>query len=274
MCEGYAPRVVFKNPLNNLGTVGVLSHANGAQFQTISSQEGAAGQYGRLQPSPASRVPFPPILPRRPNQDDQPATEVMNTFVAQGGSGGSFIHSGHPYSGQPYAGRDSHPQGRQNLFQQGITVDTAQPMSGTRGSKKRVAESPPYPLFQQHSTGGGDSAIDVSYPNVPVDWSQSSASSTTLPNAYVNQPAHGIYRSTSEASGAPYMEPTLRALIASSGDQTYSDPWKIVGQEERHQGYRTPQAGYKTQISEGLPTPTGSDDILNTWGAQGTLRSL
>ena len=67
-CEGYAPRLVFKDPLEAFRP-GWAAKGSGTQYATIPTQNGAAGQYRLPNPGTGSQSQLPAIAPRPIPQD-------------------------------------------------------------------------------------------------------------------------------------------------------------------------------------------------------------
>ena len=67
-CEGYAPRLVFKDPLEAFRP-GWAAKGSGTQYPTIPTQNGAAGQYRLPNPGTGSQSQLPAIAPRPLPQD-------------------------------------------------------------------------------------------------------------------------------------------------------------------------------------------------------------
>ncbi|MCJ1286698.1 hypothetical protein MMC26_006044 [Xylographa opegraphella] len=62
-CEGYAPRLTFKDPLGAFRP-GVNIKGHGAHYQSFSSPNGAAGHYARPSSTPGAQGQLPVIAPR------------------------------------------------------------------------------------------------------------------------------------------------------------------------------------------------------------------
>ncbi|KAL8653210.1 MAG: hypothetical protein Q9226_003941 [Calogaya cf. arnoldii] len=173
-CEGYTPRVIFKDPLGARPT-GCTVRDTGSQFQSITSYNIPEAHHRLLQPR-NDQMPLPVIAPH-PTQQEQQMWPGMKPF------GMMPPYSDRPYDTSVYTPSDLPPHVLQKIVQRNCPLDTS-------------PETPEIDTFAMHhprfSTqyhprhhAARDSGLDVTYPEFRSEWSHSSNSSTTMPTTFV-----------------------------------------------------------------------------------------
>ncbi|KAL8639340.1 MAG: hypothetical protein Q9228_003619 [Teloschistes exilis] len=177
-CEGYTPRVIFKDPLGAYRGPGGTARDSGIQFQPITSYQEVEAQQRLLQPRSRGQMP-PPVIASQPMQN---ASELW-TGMAQPVRTPMY-HDASPMrpailEGPMYTRGDLPPRMLQQLAQPNCSL-AASPIAPQRDMMGNRAMG----LSSQHHRAhpsDPDSGIDVTYPLLPSDWSHGSASSTTGP---------------------------------------------------------------------------------------------
>ncbi|KAL8789171.1 MAG: hypothetical protein Q9213_001278 [Squamulea squamosa] len=170
-CEGYTPRVIFKDPIGARPTGGTNRDTR-SLFQPDTSYSGLEAHHRPLQPRNEGQIALPDIAPQPTFQDHQMWTS-MNSF--------DMIPAYHdrPYDTSVYTPGNLPPHVLQKIAQRNSSLDTS-------------PVTPQIDTFAVHRTGfppqrhGGyhadcDSGIDVSCPEFRPEWSHSSTSSTAMP---------------------------------------------------------------------------------------------
>ncbi|KAL8936767.1 MAG: hypothetical protein Q9211_004027 [Gyalolechia sp. 1 TL-2023] len=174
-CEGYTPRVIFKDPLGAYRPSANSSQASGNHLQPIATHTGVEDQHRQLQPRNSSQLPLTSIAPH-PTQPDH-----------QGWAGWNTISLSQPYPDEPYnrsfngsvySQGDLPHQMLQQITQSNCPLDPS-PVNfetATFGVRHAGLSSQHHPVHRP----GRDSGVDVSYPGLPSEWSHRSTSSTTM----------------------------------------------------------------------------------------------
>lgn len=213
-CEGYAPRLTFKDPLSAFRPG--WFKGNGAHYQALSAQNGATGQYGRSQSGSGSQTQLPMIAPRLPPQ------QVLSDYYSPAKST-TADWSGDSYSsyanglGGPMQVSDQLPARMRQMYQQqdsssAVRRNTINALPAT--GEAMVSAAPPTVRTQHpgESTGG----IDVTHPIVSPAWPQS-----LVPSAAPKQSA----------------EATNRHLDLFAGPVPSSGHVELASQSMRSQGF-------------------------------------
>ena len=168
-CEGYIPRVIFKDPLSAFRPA---QQGIAARIQEPSPYDGTAGIYGGI----PSASPDTPVNPNLQSYADQ---HVYGPISAGNGppsatSGDYYGIAGYPYGGLPnstsrLAFAQQHPS--QTDYTQ------APPQHGIKMEKYDPSSYPARPSFQHQVTGESDSGIEMGPPDFPSGWSNGSDSS-------------------------------------------------------------------------------------------------
>ncbi|KAI4251273.1 MAG: hypothetical protein LQ352_004951 [Teloschistes flavicans] len=177
-CEGYTPRVIFKDPLGAYRAPGGTARDTGIHFQPITSYNGAEVQQRLLQPRSRGQMP-PPVIASQPTQN----ASGLWTGIAQPARMPMY-RDGSPmrpaiFEGPLYTRGDLPPRMLQQMARPECSLD-ASPVTPERdvlGSRAPGVSSQHHGVYPADP----DSGIDVSYPGLPSDWSYGSASSATGP---------------------------------------------------------------------------------------------
>ncbi|KAL8698131.1 MAG: hypothetical protein Q9201_006739 [Fulgogasparrea decipioides] len=206
-CEGYTPRVIFKDPLGACPPGVGTARVTGGHFQPITRYNGVDAHHRPLQPRSPSQIPLPVIAPhplQHANQSwagmDPPA--LLATYYDES--------QYPPFEGPFYTQGDLPPPVLQQVAQRNCSLDTSPvpPETDTFGAPHITSSQ-----YHQGRHPDRDSRIDVSYPGVTSEWSHSSTSSTTIPGAIsqaslIHEPRPATeFRGLDYAqacSGAPY----------------------------------------------------------------------
>ncbi|KAL8689977.1 MAG: hypothetical protein Q9218_004474 [Villophora microphyllina] len=175
-CEGYTPRVIFKDPLGAYRAPGGPARDTGIQFQPVTTFNGMEPQQRPLQPRSGGQMPLPVIAPQ-PIQSASGIWTGMTQPVLM-----PIYHDGpsmSPFDGPLYTQGDLPPRMLQQMAQRNCSLDASPitPETDSFGNHAAAVSS------QHHRThhADRDSGIDVTYPGLPSDWSHSSTSSATGP---------------------------------------------------------------------------------------------
>ncbi|KAL8906694.1 MAG: hypothetical protein Q9207_001880 [Kuettlingeria erythrocarpa] len=216
-CEGYTPRVIFKDPLGAYRPSGGAAHDSGSQFQPIATHNGLDAQHRQLQPRNVSQVSLPAIAPQ-PVLHEHQAWAGMASFPLMPPY--QDEQQPRPFDGSVYTQGDLAPQMLQRVPQRNCSLDTSPvtPQTDRFGIDQiRMSSQPHHPHHPDR-----DSGIDVSYPGLSSEWSYNSTSSVGVPAPYHQvsishgspvSDAHGRNRAYSVAEG---VHPRRRASIQSA----------------------------------------------------------
>lgn len=113
-CEGYTPRVIFKDPLNAFRPSMGTPHEHGAPFQTVADQDVAVAQYPHLHAVSGNQMPLPAIAPRPSPHHDQMGLDPTAGVEGHGIPGDLYHPYGHGYGydGQQYGHPNAPPPTR------------------------------------------------------------------------------------------------------------------------------------------------------------------
>ena len=226
-CEGYAPRVVFKDPLSAYRPTVGATNGNGIHYQNMSSQEVGGGPFARVSAGSASQAVLPPIAPRPSPPSFQNGASAAPPVDAQGVPTDQFGLFGYTFDGQTFADSDLPPRMRQDLMQQGNPYEKRRSTLGAVTVPQHRLGSLQHLKHQHVSTGEGDIGIDMGYPRIPSEWSHSSTSSAGPPMAAAqpNQTAAGISPTTDEPALQKPVDLLPRALLPSQSDRRLPEQW-------------------------------------------------
>ena len=171
-CEGYIPRVIFKDPLSAFRPA---QQGIAARIQEPSPYDGNAGIYGGISSNSAD-VPINPTF--------QPYGEPNGYGQMSAGNGATSATSGEFYgtAGYVYGGLPN-PMNDLAFAQQYLPQTDyiqAPSQNGIKTEKFDSVSYPGVPSFQHQTTGECDSGIEMAPPDLPHDWSNSSHSSGVL----------------------------------------------------------------------------------------------
>ena len=100
-CEGYTPRVIFKDPLGAYRPSVGITQSNGAHFHSATGQTGSNGSTTRVQHGSTSQTALPPIAPR-PSPPIQQSGIGASPVVPQTSSAEQYGLFGYTFDGQTY----------------------------------------------------------------------------------------------------------------------------------------------------------------------------
>lgn len=261
-CQGYTPRVIFKDPLRARPTGGTVRDT-GSLFQPITSYNGPEAHHRPLQPS-SGRIPLPVIAPH-PTQQEHQMWTGMKSF------GMMPAYRDRPYDTSVYTPSDLPPHALQEIAHRNCSLDTS-PV--TPELDTFAVHHPGFP--PQHHAGhhvDGDSGIDVSYPEFRSEWSHNSTSSTTMPTTFVQaHPNHELPMSVAQHRDHAYAlsEVDFQPPAIASQQNT----WRMPKLEHEPDQYWPSQLSNVAQncydrnqaISTMKYTPSGDQAALQGYG--------
>ena len=171
-CEGYIPRVIFKDPLSAFRP---SQQGIAARTQEPPPYDGTAGIYGGI-PSGSADTPI--------NTNFQSYGEHNVYGPQSAGNGPSSATSGEYYgiAGYTYSGLPSSANGLAFAQQYPLQVDYTQgPQHSMKTEKFDPISYPARPSFHHQTTGESDSGIEMGPPDLPSRWSNGSDSSIIPP---------------------------------------------------------------------------------------------
>ncbi|KAL8795331.1 MAG: hypothetical protein Q9195_002201 [Heterodermia aff. obscurata] len=184
-CEGYIPRVIFKDPLGAYRPVAGNTQSSGAHFQSLSNQAEGNGSVLRAHSGISSQAALPPIAPRPSPPTPQIGTMQASPTVPQGSTAEQYSLFGYSFDGQTYGQAfseceipSSMPLDRQpqrNSFGSDLVSPKTESMS------KSCFGSMPQPKLQHRTTGESDSGIDMTVTGYSSHSSTSSSGPPTVP---------------------------------------------------------------------------------------------
>ena len=246
-CEGYTPRVIFKDPLGARPTGGTFRDT-GSQFPPTTSYNGLEAHHRPLQPRNAGQIPLPVIAPNPTQQEHQIWTGMKSYGMMP-------AYPDRPYDTSTYTPSDLPPHVLQKIAQRNCSLDTS-------------PVTPKTDTFIVHQTGFSsqhqpghhadrDSGIDVSCPEFRSEWSHSSTSSTTMPIKFHQTPSNHEL-STNQAQHRDPTDALSEAPFQSSAVALQQEPWSISKSEYGSDQYLPSQLSNAVQDcyepNEALPT--------------------
>ncbi|KAL8816195.1 MAG: hypothetical protein Q9223_004755 [Gallowayella weberi] len=229
-CEGYTPRVIFKDPLGARPIGGPLRE-NGNQFQSITGFSAVEAHHRPLQPRNAGQMPLPVIAPH-PTQQEHPVWMGMKPF-------GPVVsaYPDRPFDTAVYTPSDLPPHVLQKIAQRNGSLDTSpvSPEIETFPVHQIALPSQHHPVHH----GDRDSGIDVSCPEFHPEWSHSSTSSTTMPAEFHQAlPNHDLSISGAHARECSNSYPEMPYQNPSVASQPQT--WPVTKPEhEQHQYWQS-----------------------------------
>lgn len=181
-CEGYTPRVIFKDPLGAYRPSGSAAHESGSHFQPIATHNSLDPQHRQLQPRNVGQMPLPVIAPQPIQHEHQPWPGMSPFALAP------------PYQDEPqsrpfdvsrYTQRDLPPRMLQQIAQPNSSLDTSPVTPQTDRFAFPHTGMPSQPHHPDR-----DSGIDVSYPGLQSEWSYTTTSSVGMPPPYHQTPTY------------------------------------------------------------------------------------
>ncbi|KAL8672208.1 MAG: hypothetical protein Q9168_003310 [Polycauliona sp. 1 TL-2023] len=214
-CEGYTPRVIFKDPLGARPTGGTGRDA-ASHFQPITTYNGPEAHHRPLQPR-NDQIPLPVIAPL-PTQLEHQMWAGMKSF------GMIAPYPDRPYDSSAYASGDLPPHLLQKIAQRNCSLDTS-PVTPEMDTFAVQPQGLPLQYHPGHHADH-DSGIDVSGPEFRSEWSHSSTSSTTMPNAFVQtHPNHEL--SMSEAQHRDHAQALSKISSQPPAIASHRDSWQM-----------------------------------------------
>ncbi|KAL9600333.1 MAG: hypothetical protein Q9219_003283 [cf. Caloplaca sp. 3 TL-2023] len=185
-CEGYTPRVIFKDPIRAYQPSLNSAHESGVHFQPITTHSGSEGHHRQLQPRTTGQMPMPVIAPQ-PMQPEHRAWTGLTSFPPA-----LSYHHEEPFNPHfdslLYTRGGLPPQMPQQFTQRSCSLDTSPITPETDHFGVRHMGIP-----SQHYRPDRDSGIDVSHPGLPSEWSHSSTSSAMMSGPFPQPPSlHGL----------------------------------------------------------------------------------
>lgn len=235
-CEGYTPRVIFKDPLGAYRPSANSSQASGHYFQPIATHHGVDSHPRQLQP--ASQLPLPSIAPHPIQPEHQGWASWKSFSVAQPYHDESYNRS---FDNPIYAQGDLPPRMLQQIARGNYSLDTSPitPETATFGVHHTGLSSQHHPVHHPER----DSGIDVNYPGLPSEWSLSSTSSTTMPSSFP-QPTSNHELPSSQVQGRTQTHPNPQAghppRTSSLQTEHLHDPNSEVGPDQNWSSYLPP----------------------------------
>lgn len=200
-CEGYTPRVIFKDPLGAYRPVSGSTQSSGAQFQSISSQTEGTGSVIRTQSGATSQAALPPIAPRPSPPIQQNGTVQAPSVISQGSTTEQYGLFGYSFDGQTYGQAFSENEMPShvppNLQHQRSSFDHDRVSPKTESTSRSRLGSMQQPKLQHRSTGESDSGVDMTF----AGYSSHSPTSSSGP------PAIPFYPQTQEISPITFDQP-------------------------------------------------------------------
>ena len=181
-CEGYIPRVIFKDPL---GAFRPTQQGIAARTQHPSHSHGAVSVYGGI----SSASVDTPIAPRLLPYGEPTGSGRMPTAGGPMASRNFHASTGYTHGGPSYSGGD----GASKSFyapQTGYSHGGSS-YNSTAGNVIQDHVDPyPYQTFPQRTTNHDYSGVETGLPNVPQEWSHGSDSTlpTDFPAPHVEYP--------------------------------------------------------------------------------------
>ena len=220
-CEGYTPRVIFKDPLGAYRPSASTASGGGSHFQPLATHNGAIAQYGPLQPGNASQAPLPVIAPRPTHLEDQAWTNIK---VADNAHRDAQFVDGQSLTGQPYAQSDLPPRMWQHMAQRNGSLEMGPIATGKDASGKQFAASAS--LSRPPNLPDRDSGIDLHYPGLSSDWPHNTTPPTPVAAAYRRHSSHNYDQHASEMQSQVY--PPLQPHLSYVGQSPSipQDSWQ------------------------------------------------
>lgn len=200
-CEGYTPRVIFKDPLGAYRPSGGAAHESNSQLQPIAAHNGFEAQHRQLQPR---QIHQPVIAPHRIQLEHQEWDSMKVPFTLI--SPFSDEPKAHPFGGLVYTPGDLPPPVIQHIARPNYSLGTSSvtPETDSFGIGHSGVPSQHAPSHRPDR----DIGVNVTYPGLPSEWSHGSASSMgTL------APFHPIPASNEYSMGDIYGQNNTRGVL-------------------------------------------------------------
>ena len=164
-CEGYIPRVIFKDPL---GAFRPTQQGLAARTQHPSHAHGNASAYGSMPPASVDT----PIAPRLLPYGERSGIEHMPVIAGPGGAGNFHGHTAYTHGLPSYSGGDGAPQSL--VSQMGYSSSGFPNHSVSGNFTQSHVDSYPYQAYHQRPTRHNDGGGNTAPPQVPNGWSHGS----------------------------------------------------------------------------------------------------
>ena len=237
-CEGYTPRVIFKDPLGAYRPVAGNTQSSGAHFQSMSNQAEGNGSVLRAHSGITNQAALPPIAPRPSPPTQQNGMMQASPTVAQGSTAEQYSLFGYSFDGQTYgqafsecevpASMPSDRQHQRNSFGSDLVSPKTESISKSRfGSMQQ-------PELQHRTTGESDSGIDMTLTGYS---SHSSTSSSGPQTVSFNAQTQDISPTTFDQPPRRSLDHPMEALFPHYVEQIlpeqYSNPEQIYYSEKQ-----------------------------------------
>ena len=208
--------MVFKDPLGSFRPAGgLLQQGHGAQYQHASRQNGATGQYGRIQSTSSSQATLPAIRPRPSVHDGQ--TEL--TSMAATTIPDAYNSIGQMHHSKAYPPSDLPPRMRHLYNGQHSFINSSQGMSDTEIRKSMTSK----PAFYHQHTSESDSGVDMGPSSLPSDWSHSFSTSYGFPKGYVRDDTRDKTMPITQVPASRHTEPMPYTQFSGEWGRGYDD---------------------------------------------------
>ncbi|KAL9036462.1 MAG: hypothetical protein Q9180_004288 [Flavoplaca navasiana] len=214
-CEGYTPRVIFKDPLGARPTGGTFKNT-GSHFQPTTIYNAAEAHHRPLQPR-NGQIPLPVIAPH-PTQQEYQRWIGMKSF------GMMPAYPDRPYDMAGFTSSDLPPHVLQKIAQGNCSLDTSPVTPELDTFAANHAGFPLQQLSRHHADR--DSGVDVSCPRIPSEWSHSSTSSTTIPVTF-GQAYPSNELPTSQAQHQDHSQALSEVPFQSSAIASRQHSWQV-----------------------------------------------
>lgn len=276
-CEGYTPRVIFKDPVHAYHPPVGAASGHGNSYSTIPTQGASTGHFVRVSLGSSNPAVLAPIAPRPSPPIPQSGAGTAQPLDAQGTHNQQLGLFGYTFDGETFGESDMPPKIPRDQMQPPSLYEKGPPVSRTRSMPWNTFEAMQHPKFHHVSTGDSDSGIDMGCPGSSSEWSHSSTSSAGLPltNPTIDQVA-GI-SPTIDDQAAPRGGTALpQALFPPRSDQQFPECW-LNTTPESYQKSQLTSPGMQCrqqQCTAVTPEIQANSAITPTWQSfQGTAQA-
>ncbi|KAL8719291.1 MAG: hypothetical protein Q9225_003693 [Loekoesia sp. 1 TL-2023] len=234
-CEGYTPRVIFKDPLGAYRPSANSAHDSGSHYQPIATHNAVEPHHRQLQPRSAGQM-APPIIAPHSTQHEHQGWTGLNGPALKPFSMVQPYHDesySRPFDGPMYTQGDLTPRVPQQIAQRNPSLDTSpvSPEIDIFSTRQTGLQSQQHPVHRPDR----DSGIDVSYPGLTSEWPHGSISSTMMPGSFPQTPATRELP-PSEAQGRNHMQTYTSMARPPRNSSLQSETWQNPKLEpENHQ---------------------------------------
>ena len=259
-CEGYTPRVIFKDPLGAFRPSGSL-HGMGSHLQSLATQGVDAARYGPSQLGTASQAPLPSLAPRPTQLEGHVMGRRKPTDTPHAATSQFYQH-------------DNPTRPMQQSF-----TGQKDPTNIGPATTKLMQHQPEAALLAKLKTetpSEGDGSADLQYSRVPSEWSRGSGSSTTPSTAYSTQSITG-YTSTGPQTDDKHLPPVAFQSPLESAPLIHHEPWPKASDVKEHQQqwptYLPPSDADRYTSTHGSFETSDAVQGPQLWVADGKLES-